>query len=237
MAKVLVCQVSCLLHINLSTSWDYYAHSSKFTVHHWLTALAAGRTLLCRYDFFFLRTAQWFLILSADLRGKCLCMIVKSGTCFFSKYLSSKIVVLSSETFVIEYICEFLINRSSLRFLKRYMFALTSKSACASKSKYIRASSKSSLVFRGGQWYKVEGCQRTGAMHPWYAGAPGNKFDLASVVCKPVGQAPSIIACILSVYTNPLIWYACDYSQAFTQRRYGSNTIGHFSLCGLSVDV
>ena len=26
------------------------------------------------------------------------------------------------------------------------------------------------------------GCQNTGAMHPWYSGALGNKFDLASVL-------------------------------------------------------
>ena len=31
------------------------------------------------------------------------------------------------------------------------------------------------LVFRGGQRYRTEGCQSTGAMHPWYLGAPGNK--------------------------------------------------------------
>ena len=38
------------------------------------------------------------------------------------------------------------------------------------------------LIFRGGQRFKAEGCQSTGAKHPWYSGAPGNKFVLASVV-------------------------------------------------------
>ena len=43
-------------------------------------------------------------------------------------------------------------------------------------------SSESCLVFRGGQQFKAEGCQSTGAMHPWYSGTPRNKFVLTSVV-------------------------------------------------------
>ena len=46
----------------------------------------------------------------------------------------------------------------------------------------------SCLVLREGQRFKEEGCQNTGAMHPWYSGAPGNKFVLASVVKEPVRQ-------------------------------------------------
>ena len=33
---------------------------------------------------------------------------------------------------------------------------------------------------------KIDGSQSTGANHPWFSMAPGNKFDLASVSCEPV---------------------------------------------------
>ena len=32
---------------------------------------------------------------------------------------------------------------------------------------------------------KIDGSQSTGANHPWFSMAPGNKFDLASVSCEP----------------------------------------------------
>ena len=35
---------------------------------------------------------------------------------------------------------------------------------------------------------KIDGCQSKDAKHPWYSMAPGNKFDLASVICKSVRQ-------------------------------------------------
>ena len=48
------------------------------------------------------------------------------------------------------------------------------------------------LVFRGGRRCKAEGCQSTGAMHSWCSGTPGNKFDIASVVKKPVSQTNKV---------------------------------------------
>ena len=50
----------------------------------------------------------------------------------------------------------------------------------------------SCLVFRGGQRFKAEGCQSSGAMHPWYSGDPGKKFDLASVVKESVRQTNKV---------------------------------------------
>ena len=35
---------------------------------------------------------------------------------------------------------------------------------------------------------KIDGCQSKDAKHPWYSMAAGNKFDLASVICKSVRQ-------------------------------------------------
>ena len=38
----------------------------------------------------------------------------------------------------------------------------------------------------------MDGCQSTGAKRPWYSMALGNKFDLASVICKYVRQTYKI---------------------------------------------
>ena len=56
-----------------------------------------------------------------------------------------------------------------------------------------RAAHMPCLVFRGGHRFKAEGRMGTGSLHPWYpAGAPGNRFDLASVVKEPVRQTNKV---------------------------------------------
>ena len=50
-----------------------------------------------------------------------------------------------------------------------------------------------------GQRFKAEGCQSTGAMHPWYSGAPGNKFDLASAVYKQTKFAKNVGSMIVLI--------------------------------------
>ena len=70
----------------------------------------------------------------------------------------------------------------------------------------------SCLVFRGEHRFKAEGRMGTGSLHPWHpAGAPGNKFDLASVVKEPVRQTNKVchIANIDAVFGRmPCSWAA-----------------------------
>ena len=76
----------------------------------------------------------------------------------------------------------------------------------------------SCLVLRGGQRFKAEGC----AMHPWYSGAPENKFDLAFAVFKePVRQMNKVcgIANIDAVFGR----MSCIWS-------VGVHCFGHFQL-------
>ena len=40
---------------------------------------------------------------------------------------------------------------------------------------------------------KIDGSQSTGANHPWFSMAPGNKFDLASVSCEPVRRRSQML--------------------------------------------
>ena len=68
------------------------------------------------------------------------------------------------------------------------------------------------LSSEGDGQQKVGGNQSTGAKHPWYQMAPGNKFDLASDICKSVRQTyifcqiTNVDAIIELVFFNPHRW-------------------------------
>ena len=44
---------------------------------------------------------------------------------------------------------------------------------------------------------KIDGSQSTGANHPWFSMAPGNKFDLASVSSEPVRRRSQMLMQLL----------------------------------------
>ena len=76
-------------------------------------------------------------------------------------------------------------------------FTLLSSLSRIRSPTYLRRQGLSCLASEGTALI-VEGCQSTGAMHPWYSVTQGNKFDLASVVKEPVRQT-SIVCKITNI--------------------------------------
>ena len=74
------------------------------------------------------------------------------------------------------------------RWMSRFQFAHSLIISIYLKSRLnLQGLFVSSCLWKG-KANKLDGCQSTGAKHPWYSMAPGNKFDLASVICKSVRQ-------------------------------------------------
>ena len=65
-------------------------------------------------------------------------------------------------------------------------------------------------------------------MHPWYSGAPGNKFDPASVVQKPVRQMNKVcpIAIINAVFGGESVVFGL----------FGCTVLGRFRYMYLGQD-